>query len=155
MWNKIRNPPYTSRMQNGMTGYIAAGYQNQVGAETHIISAVCKQPIPHSQSHISHLLTPRPAVSSVASADGVLALSTYVLAYILPQLRNQAKQRLGVYVWTGIQIVMLGTLMNIFRLKQPGCKSSNPFGDLEARACKPAGGGRPRWGMWGIARSAG
>jgi oligosaccharyltransferase complex subunit gamma len=43
MWNKIRHPPYTSRMQNGMVGYIAGGYQNQVGAETHIISAVCKR----------------------------------------------------------------------------------------------------------------
>ena len=33
------------------------------------------------------------------------------------------KQRLGVYVWTGISVVMLGVLMNLFKIKQGGCES--------------------------------
>lgn len=79
----------------------------------------------------------------------MLALSTYVLAYVLPQLRNQGKQRLGVYVWTGIQFVMLGTLMNIFRLKQPGCKSSVSCGRSTAGRRRAAGDRRGEVGVGG------
>lgn len=60
--------------------------------------------------------------------DGILAFSAYTLAYTLPRLRDPTKQRLGVYVWTGISVVMLGVLMNLFKIKQGACEfgSSRP-----------------------------
>ena len=41
MWNQIRHPPYVQAGQGGQVTYIAGGYSNQLGAETHIISAIC------------------------------------------------------------------------------------------------------------------
>lgn len=79
----------------------------------------------------------------VPSADGILAFSAYTLAFTVPKLQDPIRQRLGVYVWTGISVVMyvlngfvpgqrltvvvlfrLGVLMNIFTMKQGACKSS-------------------------------
>lgn len=37
-------------------------------------------------------------------------------------MQDPVKQRLGVYVWTGISVVMLGVLMNLFKIKQGGCE---------------------------------
>lgn len=54
--------------------------------------------------------------------DGILGFSAYTLAFTLPRLRDPVKQRLGVYVWTGISVVMLGVLMNLFKIKQGACK---------------------------------
>lgn len=42
MWNQIRHPPYVQMAQGGQVNYIAGGYSNQVGAETHILAVVCK-----------------------------------------------------------------------------------------------------------------
>lgn len=43
MWNQIRHPPYMTGGQNGKAvNFIAAGYSNQYGVETHIISGICK-----------------------------------------------------------------------------------------------------------------
>ena len=41
MWNQIRHPPYVQQAGNGRVNYIASGYSNQLGAETHLISVVC------------------------------------------------------------------------------------------------------------------
>ncbi|KAK4701425.1 oligosaccharyltransferase complex subunit gamma, partial [Phenoliferia sp. Uapishka_3] len=90
MWNQIRHPPYVQQGQGGSVSYIAGGYSNQVGAETHIVSAMY----------------------------GVLAFAAYTLAHTIPKLSDPTRQRLGVYVWTGISVVMLGVLMNVFKIKQ-------------------------------------
>ncbi|KAI5478364.1 oligosaccharyltransferase complex subunit gamma [Pseudohyphozyma bogoriensis] len=92
MWNQIRNPPYLNVDRSGRVSYVAGGYSNQLGAETHIVSAIY----------------------------GCLALSAYTLAHTIPKLRDPIRQRLAVYVWTGISIVMMGVLMNLFGLKQGG-----------------------------------
>lgn len=92
MWNQIRHPPYVQPAQGDRVNYIAGGYSNQLGAETHIVAAVY----------------------------AILAFSAYTLSSILPKVRDPVKQRLGVYVWTGISLVMLGVLMNLFKIKQGG-----------------------------------
>lgn len=42
MWNSIRNAPYLQMNANGKAEYFAGGFQNQYGAETHIVAAVCE-----------------------------------------------------------------------------------------------------------------
>ncbi|GAA5973814.1 hypothetical protein JCM11641_003172 [Rhodosporidiobolus odoratus] len=93
MWTQIRRPLYVQAQRDGKVNYIAGGYQTQLGAEVHIISAIY----------------------------GLLGFSAYTLAYTIPKINDPVRQRLGVYVWTGVLIVMAGTLMNIFGgMKQPG-----------------------------------
>lgn len=41
MWNQIRNPPYSQPADHGQISYVAGGYSNQFGAETHILMGVC------------------------------------------------------------------------------------------------------------------
>lgn len=41
MWNQIRTPPYVQPGGNGQVSYFAGGFSNQLGVETHIISAIC------------------------------------------------------------------------------------------------------------------
>ncbi|GAA6060601.1 hypothetical protein JCM10212_004580 [Sporobolomyces blumeae] len=92
MWNQIRHPLYVQPGRNGQVSYIAGGYQSQLGAETHIVSAIY----------------------------GVLGFSTYALAFLIPKLTDPTRQRLGIYVWTGVFVIMSGVLMNVFHIKQPG-----------------------------------
>ncbi|BGP16760.1 hypothetical protein JCM10213_002151 [Rhodosporidiobolus nylandii] len=93
MWTQIRRPLYVQAQRDRKVNYIAQGYQTQLGAEVHIVSAIY----------------------------GILSFSCYTLAYTLPKLRDPIRQRLGVYVWTGVMVVMAGVLMNVFGgVKQPG-----------------------------------
>ncbi|GAA5857818.1 hypothetical protein JCM8547_005991 [Rhodosporidiobolus lusitaniae] len=93
MWTQIRRPMYVQPQRGGGVSYIAGGYQTQLGAEVHLISAIY----------------------------GILGFSAYTLAYTIPKLNDPTRQRLGVYVWTGVLVVMAGVLMNIFGgSKQPG-----------------------------------
>ncbi|GJN91011.1 hypothetical protein Rhopal_004025-T1 [Rhodotorula paludigena] len=92
MWTQIRRPRYVEAGRGGQVNYIASGYQAQLGAEVHLISALY----------------------------GILGFSAYTLAYTIPKLRDPVRQRLGVYVWTGVLLVMAGVLMNVFQMKQPG-----------------------------------
>ncbi|GAA6010378.1 hypothetical protein JCM11491_006294 [Sporobolomyces phaffii] len=92
MWNQIRRPLYSQPGRNGQVTYIAGGYQSQLGAETHIVAAIY----------------------------GVLGFATYALAHIIPKLNDPVRQRLGIYVWTGVFVIMVGVMMNVFQMKQPG-----------------------------------
>lgn len=58
--------------------------------------------------------------------DGILAFAAYTLAFTIPKLQDPIRQRFGVYVWTGISILMMGVLMNLFSMKQGGCELSIP-----------------------------
>lgn len=42
MWNQIRRPPYVQPAHGGKVNYVAPGYSNQLGAETHIVSTICE-----------------------------------------------------------------------------------------------------------------
>lgn len=56
-----------------------------------------------------------------ACADGVLAFATYTLAVTLPNLSNdKVRQRIGVYLWTAVTLVMASVLVAIFTIKNPG-----------------------------------
>ena len=50
--------------------------------------------------------------------DAILGFATYTLAYIIPAIPDPSKQRLGIYVWSGITFTMLGVLMSLFSIKQ-------------------------------------
>ncbi|CAD6563727.1 MAG: oligosaccharyl transferase subunit ost3/OST6 [Cyphobasidiales sp. Tagirdzhanova-0007] len=93
MWNQIRKPPYMQVTREGAASYISGGFSNQYGVETPIISMIY----------------------------GVLAFSTYTIAVTLPNLsNNKLKQRLGVYIWLSVIIVMASVLVAIFQVKNPG-----------------------------------
>jgi oligosaccharyltransferase complex subunit gamma len=42
MWCQIRKPQYAQVGHGGAVSYIAGGYQNQLGAEVYIVSAICE-----------------------------------------------------------------------------------------------------------------
>ncbi|GAA5987706.1 hypothetical protein JCM10908_007177 [Rhodotorula pacifica] len=92
MWCQIRRPQYAQVGQGGEVSYIAGGYQNQLGAEVHIVSAIY----------------------------GILGFSVYTLAYTVPKLRDPVRQRLAIYVWTGVLVAMASVLFRVFHTKQPG-----------------------------------
>jgi len=140
MWTQIRHPLYVQAGRDGQVTYIASGYQSQLGAEVHIVSALCA-------SLSFFLLLPASTLialtlSRAAHADGVLGFSVYALAFLIPKLEDPTRQRLGIYVWTGVLLVVAGVLMNVFQMKQPGCASGfRPF-DLLLRSA--AAGARVR-----------
>lgn len=117
MWNQIRRPQYSQPGRNGQISYIAGGYQTQLGAETHIVAAICE-----SSQNTLQLSRLRLTAFSSRRLDGVLGFSTYALAHIIPKLNDPVRQRLGIYVWTGVFVIMVGVMMNVFQMKQPGCK---------------------------------
>jgi hypothetical protein len=41
MWVQIRHPAYVQPQRDGKVNYIAGGYQTQLGAEVHLVSAIC------------------------------------------------------------------------------------------------------------------
>ena len=41
MWNEIRHPKYSEVHADGRISYFTGGYNDQMGAETHIIMGVC------------------------------------------------------------------------------------------------------------------
>ncbi|KAH8919351.1 hypothetical protein BT69DRAFT_1246530 [Atractiella rhizophila] len=92
MWNQIRHPPYFTPTRDGSINYIAGGYSNQFGVETHIVSALY----------------------------GCLAFTCYTLAITLPKIPDRTRQRVGIYLWTLILMMMFGVLMQLFRKKNPG-----------------------------------
>jgi hypothetical protein len=53
--------------------------------------------------------------------DGILGFSVYTLAYTVPKLRDPVRQRLAIYVWTGVLLAMASVLFRVFHTKQPGC----------------------------------
>lgn len=54
MWNTIRTPPYVMMGPAGKVEYIAGGFQNQYGAETQIVAAICAYQL---HRHLSFELT--------------------------------------------------------------------------------------------------
>lgn len=88
---------------------------------------------------LAHLLLLRRSADARERADGVLGFSVYALAYLIPKLTDPTRQRLGIYVWTGVFVIMAGVLMNVFQMKQPGCASSRLLSACRARpqSCLP------------------
>ncbi|TXT10598.1 hypothetical protein VHUM_02103 [Vanrija humicola] len=92
MWNKIKNAPYVQVAQDGRISWIAGGYSNQLGLESQVVGALY----------------------------GALALCTVVLTVVIPSQSSPVKQRLGVFLWTGMLIVLASMLFRLFKLKNGG-----------------------------------
>jgi oligosaccharyltransferase complex subunit gamma len=58
--------------------------------------------------------------NKLIGVDGLLALSVVALTALVPAQTSPTKQRIGVYLWLGILIVVFGILMKIFRIKNGG-----------------------------------
>lgn len=53
-------------------------------------------------------------------ADGLLAFSIVALSVLVPAQTSAVKQRIGVYLWLGMLVVMFSLLMKLFRMKNGG-----------------------------------
>jgi oligosaccharyltransferase complex subunit gamma len=92
MWNQIRNPPYSMPTQQGRSGFIASGFQNQFGLETQIIAVLYS------------LLT--------GAAIGLIA--------VVPRIENPVGQRATVWVCMGMFTLVFSVLIQVFKAKNPG-----------------------------------
>ncbi|PBK96885.1 oligosaccharyl transferase subunit OST3/OST6 family [Armillaria gallica] len=72
--------------------WIASGYQNQFGQEVQVIALVY----------------------------GLLAFSFLMLTIIVPYQTSAARQRLQVYLWVGIIMIIYSVLVSIFKVKNRG-----------------------------------
>ncbi|KAK8869525.1 hypothetical protein IAR55_000091 [Kwoniella newhampshirensis] len=98
MWNKIKGAPYVAAGPGGSVSWIAQGYSNQLGLESQVVGGVY----------------------------GLLAFSIVALTVFVPAQSSPVKQRIGVYLWLAMLIVVFSLLMKLFRMKNGGY----PFGLL-------------------------
>ncbi|ORY84341.1 hypothetical protein BCR37DRAFT_345538 [Protomyces lactucae-debilis] len=87
MFTQIRHMPYSSR-----GGYVAQGFQEQFGAEVHI----------------------------VAATYAILAFSTISLAISVPRIKHEGTQAMLAGVWVVIQVMVFSFLLQLFRQKNGG-----------------------------------
>ncbi|KAG6814352.1 hypothetical protein H0H92_010937 [Tricholoma furcatifolium] len=78
---------------NGGPGnWIASGYQNQFGQEVNVLAFIY----------------------------GLLSLSFLMLVMVVPNQTSPTRQRVQVYLWTGVFIVVYSVLVSLFRVKNRG-----------------------------------
>ncbi|GJJ70635.1 oligosaccharyltransferase complex subunit gamma [Entomortierella parvispora] len=92
MWNQIRRPPYTIPGRGGQPGFIAQGFQNQLGLETQIVAVMY----------------------------ALLCGSVIALLGIVPRIEDPSKQRIAVWVSMGLFSLMFSVLIQFFKVKNPG-----------------------------------
>lgn len=56
----------------------------------------------------------------VCHADGLLAFSIVALSVLVPAQTSAVKQRVGVYLWLGMLVVVFSLLMKLFKMKNGG-----------------------------------
>ena len=56
-------------------------------------------------------------VNGTDNPDGLLGFCILALTLLIPAQTSRTKQRVGVYVWLGILVVVFGLLMRLFRIK--------------------------------------
>ncbi|KZV81199.1 dolichyl-diphosphooligosaccharide-protein glycotransferase [Exidia glandulosa HHB12029] len=91
MFVRIRNSPYAYPGRNGGVSWIVGGYQNQLGAEVHVVAAVY----------------------------GLLAFTVVALNSIVTRVASPTKQRTGVLLWSAVLMVGFSGLIALFRVKSP------------------------------------
>ena len=109
MFVRIRGMPQSG--QNGQ--WIAPGYQNQFGQEVQVVSFVCE----------CNTVPPRCILGSCSFnsyPDGLLSASFLMLTLITPHQTSPSRQRLQVYLWSGVIFVMFSVLISLFRVKNRG-----------------------------------
>jgi len=88
MYALIRGVPFSG--PNGE--WIAAGYQNQVGKEVHLISFIY----------------------------GLLSFSLLMLILVVPHQSSPQKQRMQIFIWTGVTVILYSVLVSLFKIKNRG-----------------------------------
>lgn len=56
----------------------------------------------------------------ISMIDGLLSFCIIALTLFVPAQTSPIKQRIGVYLWLGLLIVVFGLLMRLFRIKNGG-----------------------------------
>ncbi|KAG5634644.1 hypothetical protein H0H81_001282, partial [Sphagnurus paluster] len=79
----------SSPFTGGGGNWIAAGFQNQFGQE----------------------------VSVVAAIYGLLAMSFLMLVMVVPHQTSPARQRVQIYLWSGVFVIVYSVLVSLFRVK--------------------------------------
>ncbi|KAG6866928.1 hypothetical protein C0991_003844 [Blastosporella zonata] len=78
---------------NGGNGnWIAAGFQSQFGQEVNVVAGIY----------------------------GLLSLSFLMLVMVVPYQSSPARQRIQIYLWTGVFLVVYSVLVSLFRVKNRG-----------------------------------
>lgn len=105
MFTRIRGSPYT-----GADGsWIAGGYQNQFGQEVQVVALICMK-----------YTTVVVLLPTNLTIDGTLAFSVVMLTMIVPYQTSPARQRLQVYLWSGVLMLIYSVLVTLFRVKNRG-----------------------------------
>ena len=52
--------------------------------------------------------------------DGLLSFSVVALTLLVPALNNPHRQRIGVYLWLGIFVIVFSALVKLFKMKNGG-----------------------------------
>lgn len=105
MFVRIRGAPYTG----GNGQWVAAGYSNQYGQEVQVVAFICKRlPI------LPYFRNAKPV------EDGLLSFAFLMLIMIVPTQSSPHRQRLQIYLWTGVIMIMYSVLVSLFRVKNRG-----------------------------------
>ncbi|ELU44586.1 oligosaccharyl transferase subunit OST3/OST6 family [Rhizoctonia solani AG-1 IA] len=111
MFVKIRGMPSTMRGQ-----WIAGGYQNQYGAEVSVIGGICESLCCGWSLNTDATLP----------ADGALAFAQLMLIFGVPHAKNAGSQRMSIYIFSFLMIIVFSMLVSLFRIKNPS-KSGHIF----------------------------
>lgn len=106
MFTRIRHSPYTGKDGS----WIAGGFTNQYGQEVHVIAFVCE----YCWVHYSVLQ------GLISLADGLLGMAFVMLTVVVPMQTSAAKQRMQIYLWTAVIMVIYSVLVSLFRVKNRG-----------------------------------
>ena len=110
MFVRIRGSPWVAH-HNGQPQWMAGGYQSQYGMEVQVIGAICA---------LSFLTGNNETYLTLMIIDLTAAFSYTALIFLVPQISSPSKQRLGVYIWCTLSVVLLAILLSFLRIKNPG-----------------------------------
>ncbi|KIM29014.1 hypothetical protein M408DRAFT_329052 [Serendipita vermifera MAFF 305830] len=88
MFVRIRGSPWVGRTKQGAS-WLAGGYQNQYGMEVQVIAGVY----------------------------GTLAFSYVALIFLVPRILSPTKQRIAVYIWCCVILLLFSVLLSLFSVK--------------------------------------
>jgi oligosaccharyltransferase complex subunit gamma len=106
MFTRIRGMP--SVASDG--SWISHGYQTQYGQETTVIASICMW------LSFSGLI----GGTDLIPTDGLLSAAFLMLTLVAPLQTSPTKQRIQIYLWSGVVFVLFSVLVSLFKLKHGG-----------------------------------
>jgi oligosaccharyltransferase complex subunit gamma len=106
MFTRIRGMPTVA--SDG--SWIAHGFQTQYGQETTVIATICMW---LSFGGITGGTDP-------ISTDGLLSAAFLMLTLVAPLQTSPTRQRIQIYLWSGVIFVLFSVLVSFFKLKNSG-----------------------------------